>query len=706
MKKALAVLAVLALIVLACSRNYSPDRPRPDAAVPDEDPISTAGHGAIMDAKGREIDPTPEFVLAAQRYYINRLYKSAGRQVQAELEAKRQSLQSLQRFSAEEQVLVGSILVDWLIDRVKPDDMGHLATKNGALRNAILRRPGAKARISPSVLELLRRERLVLFLTTMSGGAAYMDECRNNGVPVPPDWGTSGWVSRGALPFTFIVPGPIAEVFVFESQMPNGICLALPRSTGDRISALGIICLGRESGKVCFWDNFTPATGVFPITRGEIVPLSRFGGGADLLGGNGMCTDCHAGQNPYIVHPGTPLDMGAAITGSRWYEPIVHPSWSQNAGPTDLLEGIPLAMGEQSCLTCHGQVTSPLRRFPEISNQIPGYCRDVLTKAVIVTPPVPVGTMPPGSVGNPAYAKHRDALLAACRRPPRRIIINGGPNPTTPTPGRDDIGGPAGACLPGAPDCPYGFCYWRAIRGPFWQTTGAGTRPEDPAYRGSFLHIYGDMGQWRWRAFKDSGATPVATPGGVLECQIYPSIRNVPDPNNCFANQFSVVDPTGMIAQENVDATIAPASANPLTGFFGNVAQTNVTQNEPDTLRVFDSAGRVLLRQSHNIPPPPPLQIGPLKGEAWINGCAGWTPDYAARDVFTNSDVQLVPPADAPGVFCYITGITGAWSSTRAGGTQQPFAEIYNGPTGDIRLRVSPTSGEDRVGARASCIRK
>jgi hypothetical protein len=709
-KKTLLLFGVSALVALACSRNYS-TRPGDrtlrarGTAIPAEDPIATVGHGAIIDANGKTIDPTPEFVLAAQRYYIDRLSKEGGPQVQAELDAQRQRLRGLRQSSVEEQVVVSSVLIDWLIDRVRPEDLAQLASKNGALRNVVLRRPEARPRISPDVLKLLDRERPpVLSLTTTNRGAAYIDECRSNGVPIPPDWSAPGWSFRGALPWTFIVPGPIAEVFTFESQSPDGICLALPRSTGDNISALGIICLGRQSGKVCFWDNFTPATGVFPIKKGAPVPLSSFGGGADLLGGNGVCTDCHAGQNPYIVHPGTPLDIGPSITGPRWYEPIVHASWPQNPGPTDLLEGIPLGMGEQSCLTCHSQTTTPLRRFPEVSTQLTGYCASVLTNAVM--PPVPVGTMPPGAVGSPAYETHRKALLDACRRPPRRVIVNGGPNPTTPTPGRKDKGGKVGVCPPGTPDCPYGFCYWRAVRGPFWQTTGSGTPPEDKDYRGSFLHIHADGGQWAWRAFKDSGATPVAEPGGVLECTIYPSIRSVPDPNNCFANQFSIIDPRGMIMEENVDATVVPASANPLTGFFGNVAQTNVTQTEPDTLRVFEQAGRVLLRQSHNVTPPPPLAIGPLKGETWINGCAGWTPDYAARDVSTTSDVQLVPAADAGGVFCYITGITGAWSSTRAGGMEQPFAEIYNGPGGDIRLRVSPSSGEDRIGARASCVRK
>lgn len=111
------------------------------------------------------------------------------------------------------------------------------------------------------------------------------------------------------------------------------------------------------------------------------------------------------------------------------------------------------------------------------------------------------------------------------------------------------------------------------------------------------------------------------------------------------------------------------------------------------------------LEQSHHPSPPPPIKPGPLTGESWTNGCSGWTPTFDAKDVLSTSDVQLVPAAQAKNVRCYLTGIAGAWSSTRKDATEQPFAEIYTGPSNDIRLRVSPSSGEDRVGAYASCIR-
>ena len=128
-------------------------------------------------------------------------------------------------------------------------------------------------------------------------------------------------------------------------------------------------------------------------------------------------------------------------------------------------------------------------------------------------------------------------------------------------------------------------------------------------------------------------------------------------------------------------------------------------RDTPDFLRVSETGGNVALAYAHTASPPSPLKPGPLTGEAWIDGCSGWTADYIVKDLFTTADIQLVPAAQSANVRCFITGVTGAWSSTRNGGTIQPYAAIYIGSGKDTRLRVSPSSEADRVGAYASCIR-
>jgi hypothetical protein len=311
--------------------------------------------------------------------------------------------------------------------------------------------------------------------------------------------------------------------------------------------------------------------------------------------------------------------------------------------------------------------------------------------------------MPPGDVGNPAYKKHFEALQAACKRPPNKpiqVVINGATQ-STPSPGRSDTGGQI-PC-PDPNNCPPGMCYWRTLHGPFWQQSDVSIPLGAADYRGSFLRIWAEAGRWNWRAFDDhTGLPPNAPPGGTLECTVFNQISNVPNPAACFSNLWVVVDPKGTDFSTSVDATAPGITANVLTGYIGNVAQSNTPR--PDSLRVFEQAGKVTLAARHSNTPGA-LKLGPLTGESWVQGCSGWTPQFAAKDILSESDVQLVPYPQSREVRCFITGITGAWSSTRNNATEQPFAEIYEGPGKDVRLRVSPAGdARDRVGAYASCV--
>jgi hypothetical protein len=293
-----------------------------------------------------------------------------------------------------------------------------------------------------------------------------------------------------------------------------------------------------------------------------------------------------------------------------------------------------------------------------------------------------------------------------CTGAPIQAVLNGATQ-STPTGGRTDVTVTLGSCSDPR-QCPPGFCYWRSVHGPFWQTTPFSVPIADINYRGSFIRIFGENGFWKSRAFADTtGLPPNAPPGGTVECTIFSEIAAVPDVSKCFANQFAIVDKDGTTMSDSVDATVAGATtADVLSGYIGNIAQTNTgaLQDQPDTLRVFESSGKVDLIQLHSLKPPSPIKLGPLKGESWTDGCVSWTANYLAKDVHTTSDVQLLDPVQTKNGRCFITGVTGAWSSTRNNATIQPFAEIYFGASNETRLHVSPTSGGDRVGAYASCI--
>ena len=284
----------------------------------------------------------------------------------------------------------------------------------------------------------------------------------------------------------------------------------------------------------------------------------------------------------------------------------------------------------------------------------------------------------------------------SCRGGPIRAVLNGATK-SSPDPGRVDTVVDLGTCKTGK--CPIGYCYWRSVHGPFWQNSKWIFPIGDAAYRGSFIRIYDEGGGWKARAFSDStGGVANAPPGGTVECSGFNEILAVPDANNCGSGLTSIADPSGTDLSDTAD-TKGIAAINILSGLIGNIAQA-----PRDFLKVFDQGGKVLLAQQHS-KPPSPFKLGSMQGESWAHGCGGWSPKFAVKEVFTTSDVSLVAYPQSRDVRCFITGVTGAWSSTRDGGKTQPFAEIYSGAAKDFRLRVFPGGdGADNVGAYASCV--
>jgi hypothetical protein len=417
MKRA-AALSGLALVLASCQQLSEGDDLGPPSGtiIPENrlaaDPIAAVGHGAMMDRNGETIAATPEFVLAAQAFYIARLYGEATEAQQAALANRFSGYALVRHMTNEARHRANFRLIDWLIAEVKPADAARLVEINTFLRNVLTgedKKADGDQEISVS--------RQMLTTTTSSAGQQYINECAAVKVPIPPSWGTSSWVNRGRLPFVFISGGMPADVFTFTSSSPRGVCIALPRRSGNTIPLLGIICQGQDTSKACFWDNnhSQPA-----IVDGSVVPLSSFLGGADLVGnGGGTCTDCHAGENPYIVHPGTPLDLGPSLLKAKsWVNPLISPAWPQNRRPGRDLDLVALGPSDGSCLGCHNKTIG--NRFPKLDTGLPGYCGTIAAQAM-------TRTMPPGAVGSPAYQKHRDAFNAACNRAPKAASTHFGP---------------------------------------------------------------------------------------------------------------------------------------------------------------------------------------------------------------------------------------------------------------------------------------
>jgi hypothetical protein len=151
----------------------------------------------------------------------------------------------------------------------------------------------------------------------------------------------------------------------------------------------------------------------FPFPAGTQMPIGvpsvpggkyQAGGKEIEFGPGGVCTDCHAGENPYIVHPlanlatsGPPV-LWQSLAGApqnlpmkpvNRYDPLVGSTWPQNKFSPDA------SSVSGACGGCH--VKASKGRLPQLSNEISQHCCLVLAQAIMKT-------MPPGAGGTAAAA--------------------------------------------------------------------------------------------------------------------------------------------------------------------------------------------------------------------------------------------------------------------------------------------------------------
>jgi hypothetical protein len=403
------------------------------ACAADDEPIAYIGHGGFFDSKGNQIPVTPEFVAKAQAYYRAKLLSRLGAAKQGEFSSFEKPLNDGAKAQGQAQLVLQQRSLDWLIANSPTEIDGRTMGKLNALKHQLQWKLPEKAdlkeipkreefRLDPELNKKLKLPQLgpdpTVLSATMNKGQAYLNECMNAGVPIPPPIGVldpaglTGWKSQGFIPTAsqFIVGTP-AEVRTYHSTAPapEGLCISLPRYADATLTTVGldgVICLGKVSSKVCIWDNQMNGQGFpFDITNTKIPigvpdlsinPAGQYqAGGFELDGGSGgVCTDCHAGQNPYIIHPD--LDLGGGVLmGSlnlptfslTRYDPLVPADWPQNA-----LSMSP-ALVPSACIGCHhaGGIGGA---FPHLSTELSaGYCNTILAQAL-------TKTMPQGNPGS------------------------------------------------------------------------------------------------------------------------------------------------------------------------------------------------------------------------------------------------------------------------------------------------------------------
>ena len=392
-----------------------------------DEPIKFIGHGAMFDRNGREVAPTLTFIEQAQEWYLTNLQARLTANKKTEFSRLRREMTQGLVLDKQSRLVLNTHLIDWLLAQTIPENRDRIQGKINLMKfllktrlneNSDLRAPRSSQpfNVDRRLLQRLstmpkppgQQDHHVPSMITTAGGAAYRTLCQTNGVPLPPDFGpTSAWVSRGLIPQSdlFIVANRGAEVLTFESSSPVGMCIALPRfdTVSDTVLLDGIICVGQASSKVCFWDNQTAGV-AFTFQRGTFQDIDQWAGGADLLGGSGgVCTECHAGENPYIIHPNTSqlgdLSLTLPTFPNAWHDPIVPSSWPENPGPMN---------APASCRGCHVQGSAG--RLPHLSPALENYCDMILSQAI-------QRTMPPGAPGSLNGSAEMNALLSWCGVP-------------------------------------------------------------------------------------------------------------------------------------------------------------------------------------------------------------------------------------------------------------------------------------------------
>lgn len=366
------------------------------------------GHGVLVYADGSTRAPTLANIDAAQTHLLTKLLKSAPAEVNSLLATDKnlkdlvtKTSPSANRAAASAPANATTLsdrarLASWLIGAEAPPNAAALRHVNEFMAAEAAKLTGEAVTTTSGTLPTAALS-VAPMIANENSGQTYWNDCQTAGVPNPPAWSTTSanWVRQGTscttdancgsakctgptgakkctLEPNFLKSGvnEIAEVYTYTSTSPAGVCIALPRrssTSATTFSLLGIICQGTVSSRSCFWDSASGQT--ISTTETVTIPTSPkiIGGAALDANGQGVCTDCHAGENAFIVHPGTALDVPNR-TPQGWGRPLVKGTWPQNVGP-----GKEMDTPGYDCTGagCHSKQDG--RRFPRLED-VGGYC--------------------------------------------------------------------------------------------------------------------------------------------------------------------------------------------------------------------------------------------------------------------------------------------------------------------------------------------
>lgn len=429
-------------------------------------PLATSVHGFILAPDGRLKKATVDDILKSQTAYLQALEKLQSPESAKAYKALKDKIVAAGDLPEGDRVFANSVLIARLLDTVNPDDEPTIRARNQALLSTYGkivgkpvsaddldagRLPGWVKKINFDKIDIIS----VIGLPELFQRYNYSAQCKAAGVPVPPDWDANlgsalnsvspnGWKNQGVLNTSYLTqPGqfPHRRTIVFSyasTTTPKGLCIALPIQqdtvgTPDVIDALGIICQGlsttgdptKSNSKACFWDNNGNVTLMkntpYKISSNKFLAPPR-------LPEDNQCTDCHAGENAFITHPGSPFQTAKDefnnsttpnfVSQNNWYSPMVQPTWPTNP------EAKTYPDGNGICGGCHN--ANDAGRLPNVSplglgglpprDNLYKFCAFFLPN--VLTKTLNPGVFDPGtmrSYNDSAHAADIQQLYDACK---------------------------------------------------------------------------------------------------------------------------------------------------------------------------------------------------------------------------------------------------------------------------------------------------
>lgn len=390
MKYILAVLACLAVTFIVfyyLNRMAENELPR----------ISMA-HGVLIE-EGKMVWPEVDYIINVQNRFISIYSDSLSR----EAKRKAEEIQSTIFSKVDDEVLANALYLDWFIHDLNKNGSSTLYKTNEALRQyyihniqteLVLNKPGESwsKGIGSKIKEELIATGLKIFDESVSAPRTYINNCISQGVPIPDQIFDNQWESLGILNDKILDEGTSfsdsdSELRMYLSNDPPGFCLSMTRhDTKEFGNHFDLICFGTESNNACFFESTREG-----INTEEDLHITELQAGENVFGET--CINCHAGENPFIVHPGDPAFIAAAerkgdffetppnLNGTDMFTAINVPSWPKNPPPFDNLS---LAGTDASqCTTCHNSLNAGrfpnLKEVPSSSELKDAYCNTILS---------------------------------------------------------------------------------------------------------------------------------------------------------------------------------------------------------------------------------------------------------------------------------------------------------------------------------------